>query len=135
MWLGPRDVARLAEHLGLSVPDFLTRYTREVAVEGQDEPGISLARAPGGCIFLDEDRNACRVHPARPTQCRAFPFWPANLDSAEAWRREVVALCGERAVAQGHVYTAEEIRDISAPLSTGGAVAPAGRREPGTGEH
>ena len=35
------------------------------------------------CHFLLE--NGCSIHPAKPTQCRLFPFWPELVKSARAW--------------------------------------------------
>lgn len=128
VWLSPADVGRLAEFLGLPAEEFLARFTREVPIEGQTAPGISLIRVPHGCIFLDDASNTCQVHSARPTQCRAFPFWPANITSAEAWQQQVVSLCGEEAVSQGPIYSAEEIQAISSRLTTGGR--PAGTSGP-----
>jgi uncharacterized protein len=39
----------------------------------------SLARCP----FLNE--SGCTIHPAKPTQCRAFPFWPELVESRREW--------------------------------------------------
>jgi Fe-S-cluster containining protein len=42
-------------------------------------------RKPRGaqCHFLDE--KGCALHPAKPAQCRIFPFWPEIVESREAW--------------------------------------------------
>jgi hypothetical protein len=29
--------------------------------------------------------GGCSIHPAKPTQCRLFPFWPELLESPSAW--------------------------------------------------
>ena len=120
VWLGTSDVARLAEHLGLSVETFRERYTRAVVIPGEAEPGVHLIKAPHGCVFLDDATNGCTVYPARPTQCQTFPFWPRALETPEDWQRDVVALCGPEAVGQGHVYTVEEIGVISARIHGSG---------------
>jgi Fe-S-cluster containining protein len=31
--------------------------------------------------------DGCSIHPAKPTQCRLFPFWPEIVSSLKAWRR------------------------------------------------
>ncbi|KAJ1484251.1 hypothetical protein T484DRAFT_1948245 [Baffinella frigidus] len=47
-----------------------------------------LKRTSGGaCIFLDE-KGACSIYEARPTQCRTYPFWPENMGSREAYLAE-----------------------------------------------
>ena len=33
--------------------------------------------------FLRED--GCSIHPAKPTQCRLFPFWPELVDDKKEW--------------------------------------------------
>lgn len=37
------------------------------------------------CHFL---RGAgCSIHPAKPTQCRIFPFWPELVESRREWKK------------------------------------------------
>jgi hypothetical protein len=136
VWLSPPDIRRLAEHLGLSREEFRARFTREIPSPDptDPEPGIALIRAPHGCIFLDDATNACTVHPARPLQCRAFPFWPTCIESPEAWQRDVVGLCGAEAVATGRLFTADEIRWIAGHFIPVGPVTdPPGPREESAG--
>jgi len=42
------------------------------------------------CPFLVEE--GCGIHAAKPTQCRAFPFWPEAMASRAAWS-ETAACC------------------------------------------
>ena len=37
------------------------------------------------CPFLLED--GCSIHPAKPTQCRTFPFWPELVEDRAAWNK------------------------------------------------
>ena len=37
------------------------------------------------CPFLEH--HGCSIHPAKPTQCRTFPFWPETLERKAAWNR------------------------------------------------
>lgn len=67
------------------------------------------------CILLQrpsDHKNAeapsgCRVHMARPLQCRTWPFWPEVVYSPTAWR-----LAGKRCpgIGQGEPHPWEEIR-------------------------
>jgi uncharacterized protein len=36
------------------------------------------------CPFLLE--NGCSIHPAKPTQCRTFPFWPELVENRAEWK-------------------------------------------------
>jgi uncharacterized protein len=31
--------------------------------------------------------EGCSIHPAKPTQCRIFPFWPELVDSKREWQK------------------------------------------------
>ena len=37
------------------------------------------------CPFLEE--HGCAIHPAKPTQCRTFPFWPEIVERPATWNR------------------------------------------------
>ncbi len=60
------DIARLANHLGMSVKAFTQRYL-QIA---EDNAKI-MNSLP--CPFLGED-NRCMVYEQRPEACREFPF-------------------------------------------------------------
>ncbi len=83
VWVDTREVAAIARHLGLAVEAFTRRHTRRVGLR------LSLLELPGGdCEFLRRDpggRTRCAIHAVRPLQCRTWPFWKSNLESAEAW--------------------------------------------------
>lgn len=36
------------------------------------------------CPFLRD--HGCSIHPAKPTQCRTFPFWPELVENRAAWK-------------------------------------------------
>lgn len=37
------------------------------------------------CPFLLD--HGCSIHPAKPTQCRTFPFWPELVENRVAWNQ------------------------------------------------
>jgi Fe-S-cluster containining protein len=37
------------------------------------------------CHFLHD--GGCAIHPAKPTQCRIFPFWPELVESPREWAK------------------------------------------------
>ena len=67
--LDQQEVDEIAEYLGLSVEEFVERYTRLT----EDRRSLTLVeRADGGCIMLTVG-NRCRINPVKPTQCAGFP--------------------------------------------------------------
>jgi Fe-S-cluster containining protein len=101
VYLSFNDRRRLAAHLGITSAEFTSMYTNHV--DGLYE----LRYAGKDCPFLK--RGRCEVYDARPNQCRTWPFWPENMNSA-VWEREVAAWCP--GVGKGRLYTADEIEDI-----------------------
>jgi len=100
VWVSEREIHAMADHLGLDVGKFARQYVRRVGT------CYSLKERPDyRCVLLDENER-CRVYPARPTQCRTYPFWREHLESAEAWQ----ALAGEcPGLNAGRLYSAGEI--------------------------
>lgn len=79
VYLTEADVARAAGFLGMTAEEFERRYVYRTRRK------LRL-RVPklANCHFLEHDR--CAIHPAKPQQCLAFPFWPELVDSAREWR-------------------------------------------------
>ncbi len=46
------------------------------------------------CHFLFD--GGCAIHPAKPTQCRIFPFWPELVESHEGVGEDGEILSGNR---------------------------------------
>ncbi len=80
IWFTPEEGCAIAASLGISFEDFLA--SRVTSVGGR--PSIREHRN-GDCIFLDPERQRCRIYAVRPVQCRLFPFWPSVLVSPERW--------------------------------------------------
>lgn len=90
VWVDLDAMTQLADHLRLPLDEFTTRYVRRVGDR------FSLIERPGGeCVFWDASAG-CTVYPARPTQCRTWPFWPIHLASPESWRRAQASCPGAR---------------------------------------
>ena len=73
------DLERAAEFVGLSAAEFEARYVYRTRT-------LLRLRKPRGsqCHFLLE--KGCSIHPAKPTQCRTFPFWPELVENRRAWK-------------------------------------------------
>ncbi len=98
------DRRQMAKFLGLSTSHFTRRYCvkksgiyhlRDESAEARD------------CRFLKN--HSCSIYPARPMQCRTWPFWPENM-GAKAWQKNLVEFCP--GVGKGRTYSREEIQKI-----------------------
>lgn len=80
VYLSEDDLERAAAFVGLTLARFEARYVYRTK-------HLRRLRKPRGaqCPFLDA--QGCSIHPAKPTQCRAFPFWPELMESPREWRR------------------------------------------------
>jgi Fe-S-cluster containining protein len=104
VWVDADQIARLATFRGEPVDHFSRTYVRRVGNRH------SLIEKPGGdCIFWDPSAG-CTVYPARPDQCRTWPFWPENLESPEAWN-DVKKVCPGSG--RGQLFSVEEIEEAA----------------------
>ncbi|WP_260173460.1 YkgJ family cysteine cluster protein [Campylobacter sp. 19-13652] len=73
IWIKDSDISQIAKHLGLStkalIDEFCEVYKNRISIKEKPyKDGFA-------CIFFDENINGCGIYPARPEQCRSFPFW------------------------------------------------------------
>jgi Fe-S-cluster containining protein len=80
VYLTEDDLGRAARFLGLSAAEFEARYVYRTARRRR-------LRKPKNkqCPFLES--GGCAIHPAKPTQCQTFPFWPELVESRQQWAR------------------------------------------------
>jgi Fe-S-cluster containining protein len=80
VYLTEDDIQRAARFLGVSASVFERRFIYRTR-------NLRRLRIPHGgqCRFLRAD--GCSIHPAKPTQCRIFPFWPELTRNSRDWRR------------------------------------------------
>ena len=78
VYLTEADLERAAIFLGMTPASFERRYVYRT----RNRLRLRVPR-DANCHFL---RNGgCSIHPAKPTQCRIFPFWPELVDSRREW--------------------------------------------------
>ena len=80
MYLSDDDIDRAARFLGLTAGEFERRYVFRT----RNRARLRVPR-DANCHFLFE--GGCSIHPAKPTQCRIFPFWPELVESRREWRK------------------------------------------------
>lgn len=103
------DVEAAAGFLGIARGDFVKRY---LAVDGRR---FVLEVDSGGCRFFDG--AGCVIHPAKPLQCRSWPFWPELVRTPRAWR---AAARGCPGMGQGGAISAAELDGWLNALSEAG---------------
>jgi uncharacterized protein len=79
VYLTEADVRRAADFLCMTAEEFGQRYVYRTR-------HLNRLRKPRGaqCPFLRG--QGCSIHPAKPTQCRIFPFWPEMVEDSREWR-------------------------------------------------
>lgn len=79
VYLSEDDLKRAAAFLRMSPAAFEKAYVFRTK-------HLLRLRKPRGsqCHFLRQ--YGCSIHTAKPTQCRAFPFWPELVGDRKAWQ-------------------------------------------------
>jgi uncharacterized protein len=101
VWVNATEIAAMAQTLVMDEETFRDKFVRRV---GDRESLIEYS--DGDCIFLDPKTRGCLVYAVRPTQCRTWPFWDANLRSETSWQKTCEVCPGS---GQGKLYTLEQI--------------------------
>jgi Fe-S-cluster containining protein len=101
VWVNRDEIAALARKLGLSVDEFERKYVRAVGVRKS-----LIEYANGDCVFFDGYARKCTVYDARPRQCRTWPFWQSNVESAQAWQHTCQICPGS---GKGKLYPADQV--------------------------
>jgi Fe-S-cluster containining protein len=85
VWVAAADAERILGFLGIGFSEFFERYCR--LVEGPSGFVLSLKeRKNFSCIFLGA--KGCDIYPARPVQCRSYPFWENIVADTATWKTE-----------------------------------------------
>jgi uncharacterized protein len=93
-----QEIEFLSNFLKLSIPDLTRIYLRPLA------SGFSIAEeSDGRCRFYDQ---GCRIYPARPLQCRSYPFWFSQMRSMLEWKKTLFQCPG---IGNGPLYSRERI--------------------------
>ncbi|KJR41467.1 Uncharacterized protein MCHI_002636 [Candidatus Magnetoovum chiemensis] len=72
IWVNYGEIYNICNLLGINIIDGMSRFfeKRENRYSVREIVDVK----DSCCIFLNND-NQCSIYPARPLQCRTFPFW------------------------------------------------------------
>jgi Fe-S-cluster containining protein len=100
VYLTEGDLIRAAAFVGLPVLEFEARYVYRT------RNYLRLRKPPRSqCHFLEG--QGCAIHPAKPTQCRTFPFWPNLIENEREWKEAAVYCPG---IGVGDFVPLEEVK-------------------------
>ncbi len=87
VWFTDEEARAMAKKLDISVDDFYKHYTRKIGVKWSLTENVIDGKYD--CVFLNREteKPSCKLYEARPSQCRAWPFWPENLRTEANWLR------------------------------------------------
>lgn len=80
VYLTEEDQARAAKFLSMTRRAFERKYVYRT----RHQLRFRKPRTKQCPFLLD---SGCSIHPAKPTQCRTFPFWPELVEDRDEWKR------------------------------------------------
>jgi Fe-S-cluster containining protein len=107
VYLTESDLTNIAGFLGLTTRNFSQKYI----VQFKHLLRLRMPKA-GQCHFLKN--NGCSIHPVKPVQCRAYPFWP-ELMNGRAWRAEAKKCPG---IGKGELVQIAAVRESAGEMKT-----------------
>ncbi len=77
--------------------------------------GLLRLRKPldAQCHFLKG--HGCSIHPAKPTQCRVYPFWPELVEDRKAWKEEAKSCPG---IGKGELVQIGDALELSSEMKS-----------------
>jgi Fe-S-cluster containining protein len=109
VYLTEADIPRVADFLGMTPAAFERKYVYRT----RNRRRLRVPR-DSQCSFLRG--GGCSIHPAKPTQCRIFPFWPELLESRREWQRTARYCPG---MGKGPLIQIESAREQAAEMRAG----------------
>jgi hypothetical protein len=103
------DIPRAAQFLGMTPAAFERKYVFRT----KNRRRLRVPR-DSQCSFLRD--GGCSIHPAKPTQCRVFPFWPELVESRQEWRKTARYCPG---MGKGPLIQIEAAKELAAEMRAG----------------
>lgn len=86
IYVNQKEMEAIAGFLELPMAQFKEEYLLKKGYKFSIKE--RKVEASHDCIFFDRKINGCGIYPARPTQCRTFPFWSYFKTHEEELRAE-----------------------------------------------
>jgi Fe-S-cluster containining protein len=105
IWITAAEIELLARHLGMPEANVRKRFITRIGFR----TSIIEDKRTKDCIFLQTDpdgKRGCTIYPARPNQCRTWPFWSYNLNTPDDWNKTAQKCLG---INRGPLFTLEQI--------------------------
>lgn len=100
VWVDDDELQRIAKFRGEPLVEVAGLFTR--FINGKR----SLREKQNhDCVFYDANEG-CTIYPARPRQCRTWPFWESTVVTPAAWEETQTSCPG---AGHGKLISAEEI--------------------------
>lgn len=109
VYLTEEDIPRLADYIGMTAEAFELRHVYRT----KNQRRLRVPRH-AQCEFLKE--GGCSVHPAKPLQCRTFPYWPELVGNKTNWKKTAAWCPG---IDQGELVNITEAREIAEEMRAG----------------
>ncbi|NQV29209.1 MAG: YkgJ family cysteine cluster protein [Rhodopirellula sp.] len=108
VWVEEDEIRAIADYLDKPIGEIRLMNTRPA--HGR----VSLNEyANGDCVYFDPKKRGCTIYPARPRQCRTWPFWNSNLSSEADWKGIQKGCPG---VGKGNFVPLEQIQMLAAEV-------------------
>jgi Fe-S-cluster containining protein len=109
VYLTEEDIPRLADYIGMTAEAFELRHVYRT----KNQRRLRVPRH-AQCEFLKE--GGCSVHPAKPLQCRTFPYWPELVGNKTNWKKTAAWCPG---IDQGELVNITEARQTAEEMRAG----------------
>ncbi len=107
IWVTSPEIKLIANLLKIEPEQLRQKYLKRVGLRTTIIERVGTK----DCIFLQtiNGNKRCVIYSVRPSQCRAWPFWPDNLASSSVWNNAARKCPG---INRGKHYSFEQIEKI-----------------------
>ncbi len=110
VWVDETEAKNIADYLNISIAKFHNLYTHKAS--GRTTLNERPADTGYDCVFLGrsvDGKATCSIYPARPVQCRTWPFWNENMH-AKRWNLKITKFCP--GINKGAILSKKKILNI-----------------------